>query len=272
MIVVVLAISILIIGAAIGAFFLVHRHKSTTKVKCQKNSDCQSNQVCSQGYCCTPNCTDKLCSSNDGCGGNCNHICPFGSKCQSSGDCCTSQCDGVSCGQDDGCGATCGCSDGKLCHQGKCCQPRKCQGGVCFSSQCGQSDCKCQQDIGTCTEGKCSYSDICTLTNDFGIYLRKEWADYCSKCQNCQLQQADFENQALAPVAGIINCEKCQNSQGHLVSAAPVTIDRNVGKYTVNSDGQIVGLPNDCAGRTCVSSADCSRFDCGSNCTNFVCG
>lgn len=68
---------------------------------------CAAGEVCADGGCCAPDCTDRVCGS-DGCGGDCGH-CDAPDECLD-GRCeippCVPSCAGRECG-DDGCAGTC---------------------------------------------------------------------------------------------------------------------------------------------------------------------
>lgn len=137
-------------------------------------SCCESEDVCYQDSCCSPDCAGKECGT-DGCGAKCGSCgayeeCSVNGECQCKvgypqcgdvccwkwkvcfeGGCCLPNCPwGTECG-DDGCGGGCGTCDASQeeCVAGKCkCQPA-CQGKDCGDDGCG----------GTC--GNCGYQSQC---------------------------------------------------------------------------------------------------------------
>lgn len=200
---------------------------------------CQPNQLCYEGNCCTPSCTEANACQSDGCGGIC--PCPQGQKCytDSAGtiSCCEAPVCNGSCGGTPVCGVVCSCQD-KYCAEGSC-----------------------------CNQGTCQYTDICN--SPVGPYLKSGWGKFCDACTGCRLENAKFENDAVIPVEGKIICDSCGTNKN-----VEAVID-NTADYYFNYQGQIYPGKDkvcsaNCSACNCYTDDDCKRFGC-SSCVGTVC-
>jgi hypothetical protein len=125
---------------------------------CVLNNNCCPNicEACpvAQGCCPPANCEGKLCTDDDGCGGQCG--CDYGFMCKPDGTCCQQTCGaGAKTCDDDGCGGKCGCPAPKVCAYGFCFKPTT---GSCAGCPFKSSDCYC--DDACFSMGDCCL-DIC---------------------------------------------------------------------------------------------------------------
>ena len=132
-------------------------------------ANCQADQVCMDGVCCTPKCSlpsgETAECGDDGCGGSCGN-CPKAAPICEEGHCksaCKPNCEGKVCG-DDGCGGTCGgCSSPQeICTGGQCkCMP-DCSGKECGDDGCGGSCGQCTGAHEVCEAGTCRCQSQCS--------------------------------------------------------------------------------------------------------------
>lgn len=131
--------------------------------QCNAVCPCPAGQACNNGVCCPIGACNAACPcpvgqtcQNGACvtpvpvGGGC------GSPCPSSGEL-----PGDACGTgQDGCGNGC-CQNGLSCFNGKCCQPKPCDGTICDNG-CGGS-CPCPAGL-VCKNGICTCPDVAVPT------------------------------------------------------------------------------------------------------------
>lgn len=264
---------VVLISIAILVYFLVHHSKTKKCSKtCSDNSDCPDDcPVCYQGKCCNPDCVNKSCDQEDGCGKKCG--CANANQVCDQGVCCIPQCDGIVCGpgvQQCG-GKECKCGPDQVCYQGECCTPKVCDGTYCGPRGCGLGNCECntRSNLGSCIRSKCVYDNICNIPNKTDQYLFQEWAKFCGNCENCQLISPTFQGDSIVPLSGQIQCEKCKSSSGWNSSINPVSINKDVRYYQTDSNGNIIpgpNQPNYCSDNKCkcdcVINDDCKRWGC----------
>lgn len=268
--------------------FLVKKKKSQESCNdkvCTTSADCADcgggNATCYNGKCCEPkSCLTGNCGDTDGCGNAC-VTCKTGEVCNN-GNCCACQdCDGKYCGPCTSCGgAPCPCPTGHKCVDGKCCEEKECTNDICGDAGCGKQ-CGCGP-YGHCSDGKCDYGDICgsTANPNQRDYMKNQWGQFCKPsiddarpmCDHCTLTNAQWEGNALAPIAGTITCKQCIDDKGRWnIHPTPVVINPDVGFYE-NVDGQIVaghtGTSQNycselgCEQCICIGDDDCKRFGC----------
>jgi hypothetical protein len=288
MILVIIFIIISIVGATI--FFMIKKGKkicSCIGKKCGSSDGCGNiccdvtkNQKCINNTCCSADCSGKTCSQKNDCGESCiSDVCGVGQKCVD-GNCYTPECNNLNECQDDGYGGICPCSVG-TCYKGQCCVPHDCSKGRCtIDGSCGQPPCTCNDAYcfpqKCCLNGTCNYEDICNSPS-VSNYLKNTWGRFCPQCVGCDLIDAEFEGNAIAPIKGFIQCKRCKVDDTSWKQHPPaVAIDKNVGYY-YNLGGNIVpGSSADycktigCDQCVCVSDDDCTRFGCTS-CVGFKC-
>lgn len=304
---------ILIVFIIIGFFclmgmivFFKTRKKSCTCIgkPCGSTDGCGNtccdptkNEKCVNGKCCSADCSKLTCDQKNGCGESCKqYLCGAGEMC-CQGNCQVSACSLTNC-DSDGCGGPCTCPDGYVCHEGSCCKKEICSGQCGGEGSCGQPPCSCNDNYchGTCCKnGQCTYENICENSPiSTQEYLAKQWGQFCAylpeqdpskprlrRCQKCNLENPQFLNDALAPIAGKITCESCYKDDLGLEinnDVEPIDIDPNVGFYKVDSTGNLIAGSSEkdyckkvgCNSCICIKDSDCQRFGCTS-CVNNSC-
>lgn len=135
-------------------------------VSCPDNCG-ESEQVCSQGFCCSPQteCVGSQCGTwPDGCGGivECGNTCEGAQVCSNTGFCCVPDtiCGEGTCGiVSDGCGGTLDCT-GNACPDGSQCLPE----GRCLPDECAAQG----SDCGTISTGPTSFTECGSCPNGAG--------------------------------------------------------------------------------------------------------
>ena len=259
------------------SFFLMALLVATTAWAddCVQDDECADGMVCVEGVCvepCEPDCTDKLCTDDDGCGTACGCAdellcCDDGSCAAECGGACEPDCADKLCTDDDGCGVACGCTDELLCcDDGACaaecggaCEP-DCEGKICGDDGCGSScgDCAdgefCIMNLcmappaGSCADscgaqsgnGECFCDDLCIEYGDC-------CADICELCVGVVAQCVDLSqcgddvcDEELGEDCG--NCADCACPDGDVCAG---------------------GL---CCTPTCDESWECGDDGCGGSC------
>ncbi|MBT8495394.1 MAG: hypothetical protein KJO07_20265 [Deltaproteobacteria bacterium] len=141
--------------------------------------DCEPYETCVFGRCeCIPNCSEKACGDDDGCGGKCRNCPTAGDVCNTgNGVCsCNDSCSGKDCGELNGCGEPCITSGG-------------CRGGTCDGTSNPQAPvCVCEEPSVECEEGGSLANTCCgpgTVCYDRGGNDTDTLTDSC--CQPAKL-------------------------------------------------------------------------------------
>ena len=141
---------------------------------CQRTSECESGEICVDGYCQPVDCTDNTCPPGHQCGANnlCEQkTCSGEADCPTGFICVDGRCEDSYCGADGQCPTDYVCVD-KVCQLIDCSGGQSCPDGyTCVDGSCAEIECLddryCRRSGGICVDGKCVTVD-CTEDSDCG--------------------------------------------------------------------------------------------------------
>ncbi|MBW1811509.1 MAG: hypothetical protein JRJ87_25195 [Deltaproteobacteria bacterium] len=206
-------------------------------------SCCGIDQVCFEGFCCTPECGLRVCGPDPVCSESCG-TCGDNSTCSASGLC---ECDFETCA--DAC-----CPDGRVCHQDACCTPE------CGTRMCGP-DPVCESSC-----GDCGANEDCTLKGECIEDCTPACGSrVCGPDPVCWLSCGDCAEDAFCTIDGLCVPNGCAIDCSGLVCGPDPNCDAICGycgpDETCNAAGQCEGCTPNCTGKECGSDG-CEGF-CG---------
>ncbi len=257
---------------------------------------CTGDQTCKERVCtdkpCEPNCTGKECGPN-GCGGNCG-TCSGSGICTELGTCCTPQCTGKCHTADNGCGGTCSqndvcpgcCSTDGMCQAGTtltlcgksggacdtCAGLEQCQNGICQEPCVPNCTGKCPTADDGCG-GKCSANPVCEGCCDVNGTCQVGTSTVaCGKSASaCKVCIAG--EQCVNQVCAVVCTPNCSNKCPNASDGCGGTCSSNPACAGCCSNGFCMpGSWTDLCGKSgqeckaCISPQTCSNQACTQNC------
>lgn len=93
--------------------------------------------------------------------------------------------------------------------------------------------------------------------------MKGHWGKFCDSCDSCTLHDAKFQENAIVPISGVLDCSHCNGK-----NVAPVQIDNMAFYYMFNNDTANPAIVprydsvHNCSNVICATDSDCKRFNC----------